>query len=88
MTFELPRVTRERIQRAAVGAAAAVGTQGLARVDLMLDGDGDAWVLEVNTIPGMTVRSLAPLAAARAGIDMPELCELFVRRCLLPTGAM
>ncbi len=88
LDFDLPTSQRQRIERAAVGAAAAVGTQGLARVDLMLDGDGDAWVLEVNTIPGMTVRSLAPLAAARSGIDMPDLCELLVRRSLISTGAV
>ena len=50
----------------------------------MVDGDDRAWVLEVNTIPGMTPRSLAPLAAQRAGMPMPKLCDLLVRQCLEP----
>ena len=86
--FQLADAYRDAIQGAAIAAAEALGTSGLARVDVMLSHDGRPWVLEVNTIPGMTVRSLAPLAAARAGIDMPELCEMLVRRCLVSTGAL
>jgi len=85
--FPLARNRRWEIVHAAAGAAAALGTSGLARVDLMLGRDGRAWVLEVNTLPGLTVRSLAPLAAARAGLDMPALCDLLVRRCLCTVGA-
>jgi D-alanine-D-alanine ligase len=85
--FQLSSELRTRIERAATGAALALGTHGLSRVDLMLGHDSAVWVLEVNTIPGMTVRSLAPLAAARAGIDMPELCALLVRRSLTLAGA-
>jgi D-alanine-D-alanine ligase len=83
--FELADEPRDEIHSAAVGAARALGTSGLARVDLILSHDG-AWVLEVNTVPGLTARSLAPLAAARAGIDMPQLCEMLVRRCLAVAG--
>jgi D-alanine-D-alanine ligase len=86
--FQLPLVEREAIRDAAVAAARALGTAGLVRVDLMLAHDRSVWVLEVNAIPGMTVRSLAPLAAARAGIDMPELCEMLVRRCLAAAGVL
>lgn len=86
--FQLADETRDCIERAAVGAARSLGTQGLSRVDVMLGRDEEVWVLEVNAIPGMTVRSLAPLAAARAGFDMPELCELLVRRCLVMAGAL
>jgi D-alanine-D-alanine ligase len=81
--FELADSTRSAIEAAVVGAVRAVGAQGLSRVDVMLGPDGAVWVLEINTVPGMTVRSLAPLAAARAGIDMPELCTLLVRRSLM-----
>ena len=45
-----------RLARVAVEAAAALGTSGLARVDLMLDDAGQPWVLEVNTVPGLTGR--------------------------------
>ncbi len=67
---------------AAVAAVESLGTTGLARVDLMLDERQQPWVLEINTIPGLTERSLAPRAAARAGIDMPALCDRMVRECL------
>ncbi len=50
-----------------------VGASGWGRVDFMLDDDGTAWFLEVNTIPGMTSHSLVPMAARQAGIDFPEL---------------
>lgn len=84
--FELGQRARDEILQAALSASRAVGAAGLSRVDLMLDGDGRVWVLELNTVPGMTARSLAPLAAARAGLDMTALCDLLVRRCLSPSG--
>ena len=58
-------------------AEAAIGelhVSGWARVDLMLDTGAEAWVLEVNTVPGMTSHSLVPMAAAQAGISFEELC--------------
>jgi D-alanine-D-alanine ligase len=80
--FELSPEVRERIVRAAVDAARALGTSGLARVDVMLGHDGRIGVLEVNTVPGLTPRSLAPQAASRAGLDMPALVDLLVRQCI------
>ena len=53
----------------------------------MLDERQRAWVLEVNTVPGMTERSLAPLAARRAGFDFPALVDHLVRHCRLPAAA-
>ncbi|MGY6631100.1 MAG: D-alanine--D-alanine ligase [Wenzhouxiangella sp.] len=50
-----------------------VGACGWGRVDLMLDRDGQPWLLEVNTTPGMTENSLVPKAAAAAGITFEEL---------------
>jgi D-alanine-D-alanine ligase len=84
--FELAETARDEILRAAAAAGRALGAAGLSRVDLMLGDDGRVWVLELNTVPGMTTRSLAPLAAARAGLDMTALCDLLVRRCLSPSG--
>jgi D-alanine-D-alanine ligase len=50
-----------------------LGASGWGRVDFLLDGDGEAWFLEVNTTPGMTDHSLVPQAAAALGIGFDEL---------------
>ena len=63
-------------------AAAAVGTRGIARVDIRLDDAGRPWVLEINTVPGMTAHSLVPKAAAAEGIDLGRLCERQLLGCL------
>jgi D-alanine-D-alanine ligase len=52
----------------------AVGCAGVARLDFILAG-GTPWILEVNTLPGMTATSLVPKIAAGCGIPFPELCE-------------
>ena len=57
----------------------AIDTWG--RVDIMEDAEGRFWLLEVNTVPGMTDHSLVPMAAQATGIGMPEL----VTRILLDT---
>jgi D-alanine-D-alanine ligase len=54
-------------------ACDAVGTQGWARADVMQDADGKFWLLEVNTVPGMTDHSLVPMAANAAGLDFQQL---------------
>lgn len=51
----------------------AVGAEGWGRVDVMRDGEGRFWLIEVNTSPGMTDHSLVPQAAAHAGIDFETL---------------
>lgn len=53
----------------------ALGCSGYGRVDLRIDHSGEPYVLEVNTLPGMTSHSLLPKIAAHAGIDYPTLCE-------------
>jgi D-alanine-D-alanine ligase len=78
----LPAAIEAAITLAAVSAAAALGTRGLVRVDLMLDQHNQPWVLEVNTVPGLTARSLAPQAAAQAGISMPALSSWMIHDCL------
>ncbi len=54
-------------------ACEAVGTQGWARADVMQDSEGRFWLLEVNTVPGMTDHSLVPMAARAAGLDFQQL---------------
>ncbi len=61
-------------QNLAVEAHKALGCQGVSRTDLIQDAEGKFWVLETNTIPGMTSTSLLPDAAGAAGITFPELC--------------
>lgn len=64
-----------RVSEAGVAAYLALGCQGAARVDVLLDAEGNPWVLEVNTIPGMTPTSLLPKAAAAVGMDFGKLVE-------------
>ena len=72
---DLTSIEVDTVNAAAVGAAEALGTRGLVRVDLILDARHVPWVLEVNTIPGLTATSLAPRAAAAAGLDCAGLCQ-------------
>ena len=65
-------VERE-LGRLALRAFQLVGASGWGRVDLMLDEHGRPWLLEVNTVPGMTSHSLVPMAARHAGISFDEL---------------
>ncbi len=62
-----------RLQSLALQAFQAVGAQGWGRVDLMLDAQEAPWLLEVNTVPGMTDHSLVPMAAQAVGIDFDTL---------------
>ena len=56
----------------------ALGLSVYSRTDFILDAEGRAWCLEVNTLPGMTPNSLIPKAAAVEGLSYPELCEQIV----------
>jgi D-alanine--D-alanine ligase len=64
----------EKITHEAMRAHEALGCRTMSRVDLILAPDDKAYVLEVNTIPGLTSKSLLPKAAASAGIDFSALC--------------
>lgn len=57
----------------AIQAYQAVGCRGWGRVDVMQDSDGEFYLLEVNTSPGMTSHSLVPMAARQAGLDFSQL---------------
>jgi D-alanine-D-alanine ligase len=69
----LDAAKEEELKSLSARACEAVGTQGWARVDVMQDGAGQFWLLEVNTVPGMTDHSLVPMAARAAGLDFQQL---------------
>jgi D-alanine-D-alanine ligase len=73
--FDGSDVVGQSVMSAARNACRAIGTRGITRVDVRVDAAGQPWVLEVNTIPGMTDHSLVPKAAARLGMDMAALCQ-------------
>jgi D-alanine-D-alanine ligase len=71
----LDDATTRRVQETALAAHRALGLEVYSRVDVLLRADGAPFVLEANTIPGMTETSLLPKAAAAAGMDFLSLCE-------------
>ncbi|MGV3530824.1 MAG: D-alanine--D-alanine ligase [Chthoniobacteraceae bacterium] len=71
-----------KVQETALAAHRALGLKTYSRVDLQLSGDGELFVLEINTIPGMTPSSLLPEAAGVAGISYPDLCARIIELSL------
>lgn len=74
--------TTRRVQETALAAHRSLGLEVYSRVDILLRADGRLFVLEANTIPGMTETSLLPKAAAAAGTPFPALCEEIARLSL------
>lgn len=75
----IPEPARRAAAHAAGRAFEALGCEGLARVDFIVSPDCTPWLLEVNTVPGLTELSLLPDAARAAGVPFEELCERQVR---------
>jgi len=69
-------VVADTAQAHAEIAFRTIGLSGVARADFIVDETGIPWFLEINTIPGMTVTSLTPMAAGAAGVPFEELVEL------------
>lgn len=77
--IELPDDLLNRIVEMSLAAHRLIGCRDFSRVDWRVnDQTGDARLLEINVIPGLTSHSLVPKAAARAGIDMANLCDRIV----------
>lgn len=72
---DLDEITTHSVQQAALAAHKALGIEIYSRVDVLLDKEGKPYVLEANTIPGMTASSLLPKAAQVAGYEFGALCE-------------
>ena len=69
----LPPDREAELQRLVLQAFTALGCQGWGRVDFLVDRQQRPWLLEVNTVPGMTDHSLVPMAARAVGLDFPAL---------------
>lgn len=80
----LPNNIEAQLQALALQAFQSVGATGWGRVDLFTDQDGNPWLLEVNTVPGMTDHSLVPMAAKTFGIDFEELVWRILHTSLQP----
>jgi D-alanine-D-alanine ligase len=74
----IPEAAQTAASEAASRAFTELGCSGMARVDIIVDAAGTPWVLEVNTVPGLTEVSLLPDAARAAGIHFEDLCQQLV----------
>jgi D-alanine-D-alanine ligase len=74
--------TTRVVQQAALAAHRSLGVEIYSRVDVLLDARNRPFVLEANTIPGMTETSLLPKAAAATGISFPDLCGMIAELSL------
>lgn len=72
----------KNLQELCLRAFQAVGASGWGRIDAMLDEQGNFWLLEVNTVPGMTSHSLVPKAAKAVGYSFDELCVAILAQTL------
>jgi D-alanine-D-alanine ligase len=70
----IPAESEKKLAEAAMTVFRALGLSVYSRADFILDEKGDAWFLEINTLPGMTPTSLVPQEAAAVGIDYGTLC--------------
>ena len=75
---EIDAETTARLQEAALTAFHALDLRVYSRADFILCPDGSIWLLEINTLPGMTATSLVPQEAAAVGISYPELCQKII----------
>lgn len=64
----------KHLQQMSLSAFNALDAKGWGRIDAMQDSEGNFWLLEINTVPGMTDHSLVPMAAKARGIDFETLC--------------
>ena len=72
---ELEQEVYDQAQELSLQAHQVLNCQGVSRVDLRVSPEGEVYILEVNTIPGMTETSLLPQAAGQMGLEFPELVE-------------
>ncbi|MBI4218240.1 MAG: D-alanine--D-alanine ligase [Elusimicrobia bacterium] len=80
----IPAKVAQQVSEIALKAHAALGCRAFSRVDFIVDGNGSPWVLELNSIPGLTETSLFPEAARAAGFSFSEMIFEMVRCSLNP----
>ncbi len=80
-TIDDPKLSA-KIEAVALDCFDVLGCRHFARVDFILNGDRVPYVLEVNTIPGLTTHSLIPKAAAKIGLSMSQLCLRIIEAAL------
>jgi D-alanine-D-alanine ligase len=81
----LPAAAEQQLARLALAAFEVCGAEGWGRADFMMDQAGQALLLEINTVPGMTDHSLVPMAARAAGINFDELVWRILETSLVRT---
>jgi D-alanine-D-alanine ligase len=81
---QLPEQKEQELRNLALAGFKAVGCRGWGRVDVMADHQGNFYMLEVNTVPGMTDHSLVPMAAKVAGIDFDTLVAKILLESVSP----
>lgn len=79
---DIPKETEERMMELTVKAFQALKLNVYSRADFLLDGEGNLYCLEMNTLPGMTAASLLPKEAKTAGIEYGDLCEMIIEKSI------
>ncbi len=83
----LPDELERRVRALCLRAFDALGACGWGRIDFLLDGDNQPWLLEANLVPGMTSHSLVPMAAKAVGLSFADLCWRILESTLPAAGA-
>lgn len=79
---DFPPEVNEKMQELAVAAHQVLGCRGMSRTDIFYADDGALWIIETNTIPGMTPMSLLPEAAEKAGISFSKMLDFIIEASL------
>lgn len=79
---EIEESIAAKIRACAEQAHKAIGCKGESRTDFLLEEDGSFWMLETNTLPGMTETSLLPDAASKIGLSFSDLCTKLIELAL------
>lgn len=83
----LDETVEQSLAELSLQACKLLGVSGWSRVDLMVDATNQAWLIEVNTVPGMTSHSLVPMAAKQAGLSFEQLVvQILATSVDMPAG--